>query len=67
MWWQPVLVGLFHALPLMLVVVGEPFYQRRDHLDQTKYLKVSNENVVKDRTDAEVSLFFSSDVFVCPS
>lgn len=58
LWWQTVLVGLIHALPLVLVVVGEPFYQRRDHLDQAKYLKISNENLVKDRTDAEVSACF---------
>ncbi|CAG5116421.1 unnamed protein product [Candidula unifasciata] len=56
LWWRTLLVGLVHALLLVLVVVGEPFYQRRDHLDQAKYLKTTNENVVKDRTDAEFVL-----------
>lgn len=53
--WRQVLVGLLRALPLVLVAVGEPFYQRRDHLDQDNYLSTSNENIVRDRTDAEVS------------
>ncbi|KAH9520135.1 Matrix metalloproteinase-21 [Bulinus truncatus] len=52
LWWRQVLVGLVHALSLLLVA-GEPFYQRRDHLDQSKYMTITNENVVKDRTDAE--------------
>lgn len=56
LWLRAVLVGLVHTLPLLLVVVGEPFYQRRDHLDQSKYLTISNENVVRDRTDAEFLL-----------
>lgn len=48
-------MGLVNVLPLVVVVVvGEPFYQRRDHLDQAKYQRATNENVVKDRTDAEV-------------
>ncbi|XP_035829226.1 matrix metalloproteinase-21, partial [Aplysia californica] len=56
-WRRRQLVGSVLALPLLAVLVlGEPFYQRRDHLDQTKYLKVTNENVVKDRTDAEFVL-----------
>ncbi|XP_059176612.1 matrix metallopeptidase-21-like [Physella acuta] len=54
--WRQVLVGLLRALPLVLVAVGEPFYQRRDHLDQDNYLSTSNENIVRDRTDAEYVL-----------
>ncbi|KAI8793315.1 Matrix metalloproteinase-21, partial [Biomphalaria glabrata] len=52
LWWRQVLVGLVHTLPFLLVA-GEPFYQRRDHLDQAQYMTITNENVVKDRTDAE--------------
>ncbi|XP_055878666.1 matrix metalloproteinase-21-like [Biomphalaria glabrata] len=55
LWWRQVLVGLVHTLPFLLVA-GEPFYQRRDHLDQAQYMTITNENVVKDRTDAEFVL-----------
>ncbi|GFR91143.1 hypothetical protein ElyMa_000836600 [Elysia marginata] len=53
---RTVVVGLASVLPLLAVVVlGEPFYQRRDHMDQDKYVKPSNNtNVVKDLTDAEL-------------
>ncbi|KAL8623610.1 hypothetical protein ACOMHN_051052 [Nucella lapillus] len=46
-------VSAVHALCMVSVVLGEPFYQRRDHLDQARYLTLHNDNVVKDRGDAE--------------
>nr|KAG5688237.1 hypothetical protein BaRGS_034279 [Batillaria attramentaria] len=51
----PHLLIVFHVLSVLAHVLGEPFYQRRDHLDQARYLEVHNDNVVKDRNDAEVS------------
>ena len=54
------LVSTIQAVSLLTLVLAEPFYQRRDHLDQTRYLKVHNDNVVKDRDDAEVSMTFFS-------
>ncbi|GFO13658.1 matrix metalloproteinase-21 [Plakobranchus ocellatus] len=55
---RSVVVGLVRALPFLLVaVVGEPFYQRRDHQDQDNYLQpTNNDNVVKDIFDAELVL-----------
>jgi hypothetical protein len=50
--WQ--VVSVVQAVCLLTLVLAEPFYQRRDHLDQSRYLKQANDNVVKDRTDAEV-------------
>lgn len=50
------LVSTIQAVSLLTLVLAEPFYQRRDHLDQNRYLKVHNDNVVKDRDDAEVSM-----------
>lgn len=58
------LLSTVQAVCLLTVVLAEPFYQRRDHLDQTRYLSAHNDNVVKDRNDAEVSLL---DEYTCSS
>lgn len=52
--------SLLQAATFIALVSSEPFYQRRDHLDQSRYLKTHNDNVVKDKDDAKVSseLFF---------
>ncbi|XP_041371054.1 matrix metalloproteinase-21-like [Gigantopelta aegis] len=50
------LCGL-HVLTLCTLVMGEPFYQFRDHRDQLKYMrKTDKKNVVKSQDDAEVVL-----------
>ena len=51
-------VSTVQAMCLLTVVLAEPFYLRRDHLDQGRSLETegNNSNVVRDRDDAKVSV-----------
>lgn len=58
-------IVLLHSISLLAPAWAEPFYQRRDHLDQSRYIKVYKDNVVKDKQDAEVSIKRRVFAYVC--
>lgn len=51
-------LAVMQIISILQPAISERFFQYRDHRDQSRFLKIENQNEVHDEAQAEVSVVY---------